>query len=97
MSHVLFKGNYLAPGDEVSPGVLSAFNPWPAGAPTNRLGCGEMVDESGQSADGASDCESVLGADFWTRHRGNGRGFWHARNEADASGIVGLAGDRFAR
>ncbi|MDB6058834.1 MAG: hypothetical protein JWO95_2678 [Verrucomicrobiales bacterium] len=43
VSHVLFKGSYLAPGDEVSAGVLSAFNPWPAGAPTNRLGAAKWL------------------------------------------------------
>jgi hypothetical protein len=43
VTHILFKGNYLAPGDEVSPGVLAAFNPWPAGAPTNRLGVAKWL------------------------------------------------------
>ncbi len=43
VSHILFKGSYLAPGDEVSPGVLGSFNPWPAGAPTNRLGVAKWL------------------------------------------------------
>jgi len=43
VSHILFKGNYLSPGDEVSPGVLSAFNPWPTGASTNRLGVAKWL------------------------------------------------------
>ena len=38
VTHLLNKGNYLAPGEEVTPGVPAAFNPWPAGQPTNRLG-----------------------------------------------------------
>ncbi len=37
-SHLLNKGSYLSPGDEVTPGIPAAFNPWPANAPTNRLG-----------------------------------------------------------
>jgi mono/diheme cytochrome c family protein len=43
VSHILFKGNYLAPSDEVSPGAPAAFNPWPAGAPTNRLGVAKWL------------------------------------------------------
>ena len=38
VSHFLNKGNYLDPGDAVSPAAPGAFNAWPAGAPTNRLG-----------------------------------------------------------
>ncbi len=38
VTHVLFKGNYLVPGDAVQPGVPEAFHPFPAGAPKNRLG-----------------------------------------------------------
>ncbi len=34
----LNKGNFLDPGDVVAPGVPVAFNAWPDGAPTNRLG-----------------------------------------------------------
>jgi len=37
-SHLLNKGNYLDPGEEVSPSVLAAFHPLPDGTPTNRLG-----------------------------------------------------------
>ncbi|MEP6663337.1 MAG: DUF1549 and DUF1553 domain-containing protein, partial [Verrucomicrobiota bacterium] len=38
VTHLLFKGSYLSPAEEVSPGIPAAFNPWPEGAPTNRLG-----------------------------------------------------------
>lgn len=38
VTHLLSKGNYLLPGDEVSPQVPLAFHAWPAGQPTNRLG-----------------------------------------------------------
>ncbi|MEO7298150.1 MAG: DUF1553 domain-containing protein, partial [Verrucomicrobiota bacterium] len=38
VTRLLHKGNYLEPMDEISPGVPAAFNPWPAKAPTNRLG-----------------------------------------------------------
>jgi hypothetical protein len=34
----LNKGNYLDPGEEVSPAVLASFHPLPVGTPTNRLG-----------------------------------------------------------
>jgi len=37
-THLFNKGNFLEPGDEVSAAVPATFNPWPAGAPTNRLG-----------------------------------------------------------
>lgn len=38
VTRVLNKGNFLDPGDPVVPGVPAGFHPWPAGAPTNRLG-----------------------------------------------------------
>jgi hypothetical protein len=38
VTHLLNKGNFLDPGDEVKAAVPGAFNAWPAGAPTNRLG-----------------------------------------------------------
>ncbi|MFM7819125.1 MAG: DUF1553 domain-containing protein [Verrucomicrobiota bacterium] len=38
VTRVLNKGNFLDPGDPVVPGVPGGFHPWPAGAPTNRLG-----------------------------------------------------------
>ncbi len=37
-THVLARGNFLAPLEEVQPGVPAAFHPWPEGAPRNRLG-----------------------------------------------------------
>ena len=37
-TYLFNKGNFLEPGEEVSAAVPAAFNPWPAGAPTNRLG-----------------------------------------------------------
>ena len=43
VTHLLNKGSYLAPGDAVSPGVPAAFNPWPADAPTNRLGVAKWL------------------------------------------------------
>ncbi|MCX6930007.1 MAG: DUF1549 domain-containing protein, partial [Verrucomicrobia bacterium] len=36
-THVEFRGNYLALGDEVTEGVPAAFHPLPSGAPLNRL------------------------------------------------------------
>ncbi len=38
ITHFLNKGNYLEPGDELTPGIPAAFHAWPAAAPTNRLG-----------------------------------------------------------
>ncbi|MBI1842199.1 MAG: DUF1549 domain-containing protein, partial [Verrucomicrobia bacterium] len=38
MAHVLFRGQYDKPKDKVSPNVFAALNPFPAQAPTNRLG-----------------------------------------------------------
>ena len=42
-SHILAKGNFLLPGDEVKPGVPAAFHPLPEGSPTNRLGLARWV------------------------------------------------------
>jgi hypothetical protein len=38
VTRILKKGNFLDPGDSVEPGVPQALNPFPAGAPKNRLG-----------------------------------------------------------
>ena len=38
VTHILTKGNYLLPAEEVTPGIPAAFHSWPANAPTNRLG-----------------------------------------------------------
>ncbi len=37
------RGNFLDPGDEVSPDVLTHFVPWPDGAPRNRLGAAQWL------------------------------------------------------
>ncbi len=42
-SHILAKGNFLLPGDEVTPAVPAAFHPLPEGSPTNRLGLARWV------------------------------------------------------
>ncbi len=36
-NHVLIRGSFLNPGDEVFPGVPAALHPWPKGEPVNRL------------------------------------------------------------
>jgi hypothetical protein len=38
VTKLLNKGNFLDPGEEVSPAVPESFNRWPDNAPTNRLG-----------------------------------------------------------
>jgi len=43
VTHLLNKGNYLDPGDEVVAAVPASFNPWPAAAPTNRLGVAKWL------------------------------------------------------
>ena len=43
VTHLLSKGSFLSPGDAVYPGVPEAFNPWPAGAPTNRIGIAKWL------------------------------------------------------
>ncbi|MBU6402297.1 MAG: DUF1553 domain-containing protein, partial [Verrucomicrobia bacterium] len=43
VSHLLHKGNFLDPGEVVQAGVPAAFNPFPVGAPTNRLGLAEWL------------------------------------------------------
>ena len=42
-SHILNKGNFLDPGEEVETGVPAAFHPLPTGAPTNRLGLAQWL------------------------------------------------------
>ena len=43
VTHLLNKGNFLDPGDEVSAAIPAAFHAWPAGAPTNRLGVAKWL------------------------------------------------------
>ncbi len=42
-THLLNKGNFLAPGEPVEAGVPAAFPPLPSGAPTNRLGLAQWL------------------------------------------------------
>jgi hypothetical protein len=67
VTHMLHKGSYLSPEDEVTAGVPAAFNPWPKGAPTNRLGLAEwlMSDENPLTA-------RVAANRFWARIFGRG-------------------------
>ncbi len=66
-THLLTRGNYLEPGEKVSPGVPSAFNPWPANAPTNRLGVAKWLlsDENPLTA-------RVTANRFWAQIFGRG-------------------------
>lgn len=67
VTHFLNKGNYLDPGDEVSPSVPASFNPWPSGAPTNRLGVAKwlMSPENPLTA-------RVMANRFWAQVFGSG-------------------------
>src|SRR5207249_985936 len=42
-SHILNKGNFLDPGEEVEAGVPAAFHPLPTGAPASRLGLAQWL------------------------------------------------------
>ena len=42
-NHVLVKGNFLSKGPVVEPDVPAAFNPFPAGAPHDRLGLARWI------------------------------------------------------
>ncbi|MFO1492980.1 MAG: PSD1 and planctomycete cytochrome C domain-containing protein, partial [Kiritimatiellia bacterium] len=42
-TRLLVRGSFLSPGEVVTPGVLSALHPFPAGAPTNRLGLARWI------------------------------------------------------
>ncbi len=47
-THILVRGSYLSPGDQVQPDVPAALPPWPEGAPRNRLGLAEwLLDSAG--------------------------------------------------
>lgn len=67
VTHILHKGNYLSPEEEVTPGVPAAFNPWPKGAPKNRLGLAKWLlsDENPLTA-------RVAANRFWARIFGRG-------------------------
>lgn len=42
-TYLFNKGNYLEPTDMVTPGTPNALHPWPANAPTNRLGVAKWL------------------------------------------------------
>jgi len=42
-THVLARGNFLQPADEVSAGVPAALHPWPAETPRDRLGLARWI------------------------------------------------------
>ena len=42
-THLLIKGNFLDPGEPVTPTVPAAFGAWPEGAPLNRLGLVDWI------------------------------------------------------
>jgi hypothetical protein len=42
-THVLIRGQYDNPGEQVSPGVPAIFPPWPVEAPRNRLGFAQWL------------------------------------------------------
>ncbi len=42
-THLFERGSFLAPGDPVEPGVPASLNPWPEGAPKDRLGLAQWL------------------------------------------------------
>jgi hypothetical protein len=42
-TRLMLRGSFLTPGDVVTPGVLGTLHPFPAGAPTNRLGLAQWI------------------------------------------------------
>jgi len=47
-AHLLRRGDYASPGEEVSPGALETLlAPWPEGAPRNRLGLARWLTQPG--------------------------------------------------
>ena len=42
-THVWDRGNWLAKQDEIEPDIPELFDPWPAGAPKNRLGLSQWM------------------------------------------------------
>jgi hypothetical protein len=42
-THVLARGDFLKPGKQVEPGTPAFLNPWPVGAPNNRLGLAQWI------------------------------------------------------
>ena len=69
VTHIMLRGNFRKLGEEVKPGVPAKLHPLPAGAPANRLRSGEMARGREQSADGARDHESHVGASLRHRNR----------------------------
>lgn len=47
-THILVRGSYLSPGDQVQPDVPAALPPWPADAPRNRLGLAQWLLDDAQ-------------------------------------------------
>src|SRR5207249_6628572 len=45
VTHIFKRGDRLRPGDEVQAGTLSVLHPFPEGAPRNRLGLAEWLED----------------------------------------------------
>ena len=101
---LLRRGDYLNPGQEAQPGVLTVLDvgkpfdwkPPAAGRPQQRPTpgvCG-MADAARSPADRPRDDESPLALPFWRGDRRYAGQFRSHRLAAEPPGIAGLAGDR---
>ncbi len=66
-THVHVRGNFLQPGDEVTPDVPQAFGPLPNGAPHNRLGVAQWLVDANNPL-----TARVAVNRFWARLFGSG-------------------------
>ena len=94
MTALMRKGDFLNPGDPVTPGIPAVFRPnGTSHEPENRLELAEMVGESRKPSCRARDDEPSLGAVLRTRHCRNQHGFRNHREPPLSSSTPRLARD----
>ena len=75
-SHVLQRGSYDAPGEEVFPNTPESVLPFPVRSSEKQVGTGTMAHTRRSSADCTCRCQSLLAEFFWGRTGENDGRFW---------------------
>ena len=95
-AHVLFRGQYDQPKDEVHAQTPAFLPPIPKGAAQSH-GAGDVARRSGQPADRPCDDQSLLGATVWRWDRSYRRRFWDYGRKPNPSHAARLARGGFRK
>ncbi len=93
-THMLKRGDFLKPGDAVTPGVPEVLHDLPEDAPPTRLTLARWLVDPTQPDDGPRAREPDVAGLFWHGHRGHERRSGRAERSAQPPAIARLAGLR---